>query len=146
MPSLRYFSGYVDWERLEEFTAAIPQVKRLHANPARGLQMNSSERPLEIKKTIRSILQLKELTHLSGLLTGQMFTYKVLEDSNILKRIAKLPNLEYIYVPNPHDAEQWLRICRSDKGKCVGFDWLEEGVVEHPYNWGDFFQGFVRKY
>ena len=75
-----------------------------------------------------------------------MFTYKLIEDKNILKRIASLPKLEYVYVPNQHNAEQWLQIRRNNKGACVGFEWLEDGVVEHPYNWGNYFQGFVRSY
>ncbi|KIJ32702.1 hypothetical protein M422DRAFT_35745 [Sphaerobolus stellatus SS14] len=97
-----------------------------------------------LEEYVNTVVQLKCLTHLSGLFTSQSFNFKEIQDNHFLSHLAKSPSLEYTQVLNPEGAEQWLRILRGNDGNCRGFEWQQEDPSENTYYWGDFFQGFIR--
>jgi len=73
------------------------------------------------------------------------FTFDDLVKKDTFRRLAALPKLEELSVPNPKGSEQWLRFIRDDAGRCIKLEWDVEGTLKHPLLWGDFFRGYVHR-
>ncbi|KIJ24449.1 hypothetical protein M422DRAFT_274757 [Sphaerobolus stellatus SS14] len=135
---LRYFSGAIPEDLLEDFIDSIPNIERLHLSPDSHADSDEADR---LARYSTAVKKLKNLTHLFGMMWTSS-PMPLLE--TVIIDLVKSTKLTYIQLVNDGGRARVATLIRDNTDRYQGYHFDDEETVLRPWEWGEIFRGIMR--